>query len=110
MTKSELIKKLNEAYPDGFLDFYWNAKTQRVRNAEEGDDTLALFIVREVESVWDGGVSDVANLDCVANALDKASAELGEMCEIVGKLSLEHAEARKCKRYTKKRKKGSSAW
>ena len=108
MTKSELIKKLNESYPDGFLEFYWDMKTGGVRNAGAGGDTLALFVVREIESVWEDGATDAANLGRVANALEQASSELSTLCEKVSELELAHVRAL-CRKSSKKRKKGPGA-
>jgi len=79
MTVLDLLNKVNEAYPDGFLSMYYDQATG-CEKADDGADGLALFIVREIRSLCFGTNRDEHVgpdvVDEVARAIEKAAFEL----------------------------------
>lgn len=69
-TLLELLNLANEAYPDGFLAEYYDAKTgERQRG---GGDSLARFIVAELSETFDPEASRAAQLQEARIALHHA--------------------------------------
>ena len=66
---NNIIKKASTGYPDGLIA-YWNFRTKHTRNIP--GDTLALFIVREIASVYDPGESEAWNIRTIKRALRHA--------------------------------------
>lgn len=99
MTKNEIIAKLNEVYPDGYLEWYWDFKKGKMKKNLRGGDDLAQFIVTEVATVWGDGEADVENLKRTTEVLERA----------VGELQLVLAQVKKCGKSTRARKRRSGA-
>lgn len=74
LTLLELLNLANEAYPDGFLAEYYDAKTgQRLPG---GGDSLARFIVAELSETFDPDASRQAQLREARIALNRAIDDL----------------------------------
>lgn len=74
LTLLELLNLANEAYPDGFLAEYYDAKTgQRLPG---GGDSLARFIVAELSETFDPDASRQAQLREARTALNRAIDDL----------------------------------
>lgn len=69
MTLNQLLKIVDEAYPDSFTAEYWDPVAQEVNEGAHGD-TLAEFIVRELQ----GCVCDTTEdtLEEAIRLMDKA--------------------------------------
>jgi hypothetical protein len=78
-TLLELLNLANEAYPDGFLAEYYDARTgERQRG---GGDSLARFIVAELSETFDPGAAHAAQLEEARNALNHAVDDLERVIE-----------------------------
>jgi hypothetical protein len=75
MTIEQMIDKAHQAYPDGLLQAYWVAP-----HADHGD-TLAKFVVAEMQDVFDPEADDATNLEAVRNAITRAAKELTDVAE-----------------------------
>ncbi len=74
LTLLELLNLANEAYPDGFLAEYYDAKTgQRLPG---GGDSLARFIVAEISETFDPDAPRQAQLREARTALSHAIEDL----------------------------------
>jgi hypothetical protein len=64
MDINQIIKLANVRYPGGVLDAHWNweAKKPRINAAYGENDTLALFIVREISETYDPDASDLQQM------------------------------------------------
>ena len=71
MKLNEIIKIANEGYPDGYLAVYWDFKNECILD-KEGGDTLALFIVRELQDTYDPKLNDKQQLSEARIAIDNA--------------------------------------
>ncbi len=60
MTLVELLALANSGYPDGAMDGYYDAETGAEK--DEGGDTLALFVVREIRATFDADAGRDAQL------------------------------------------------
>jgi len=74
LTLLELLNRANDAYPDGFLAEYYDAKTGERRQG--GGDSLARFIVAELSETFDPGAAHAAQLEEAGNALNHAVDDL----------------------------------
>lgn len=70
-----LLKQANENYPDEQIAHYFNMNTAHEKRTLHSD-TLALFIGREIISVFDDTVPLGHNADRVYDALNNAITEL----------------------------------
>jgi hypothetical protein len=75
MTLNQLIDKANKGYPDGYLVVYWDFVHECVNEKGEGD-TLALFIVRELQDTFDRSASDEAQVEEAVRCLRAAQQDL----------------------------------
>lgn len=75
----ELLNRANEAYPDGFLAEYYDAKTGE--RQQGGGDSLARFIVAELSETFDPGAARAAQLQEARNALNHAADDLERVIE-----------------------------
>jgi hypothetical protein len=69
MKPVDIIHIANKAYPDGQV-------LLALENGDGSGDSLALFIVREIESVCEAGASDDRQLEFVERAMQTAALEL----------------------------------
>jgi hypothetical protein len=83
MTTNDIINIANKAYPDNQIkqNFYLN----RGGMAHKTGDTLALFIVREIESVTDGEPDDFRKLMLAERAMLTAARELKKVATVIGR-------------------------
>jgi hypothetical protein len=84
MTLNQLIEKANKHYPDGFLAHYWDGLNQKVI-AKNCGDTLAQFIVRELQDTFDENANDAEQIVEVRRALKNAHREIGNIIDKLGK-------------------------
>ena len=78
MTLESLIRLVSKHYPDNYILAHWNSDTQKPRaNSSEGrNDTLALFLVRELYDTYDDAADDKAQLATALHAVKRAENEL----------------------------------
>ena len=74
-----LIAAANSAYPDGFLLTYWNSRLGRPKPGF--GDTLAKFVVLEVNEVARGEPTFEAAREAAAMAIRRAAEELCRVAE-----------------------------
>jgi hypothetical protein len=79
LTLLGLLNLANEAYPDGFLAEYYDAKTGE--RQQGGGDSLARFIVTELSKTFDSGAARAAQLQEARNALNHAVDDLERVIE-----------------------------
>jgi hypothetical protein len=75
MTLEQIMDKANQAYPDDLIRAYWDEP-----HANHGD-TLARFIVAELQDVFDSEANDATNLKAARNAITRAAKELTDVAE-----------------------------
>ena len=73
MILDELIEMASEGYPDGYTLQCWDSKKQQ---SKEAGDTLALFIVRELQDFFCPSVSDIESIHAAIKAMVKARNEV----------------------------------
>jgi len=74
LTKTDLIKMADEAYPDNLVIQNYDQKKGKPKDAHA--DTLALFIVRELHETFDEGAPDEKKLYEAFRVLRRACHEL----------------------------------
>jgi hypothetical protein len=74
LTLLELLNLANEAYPDGFLAEYYDARTGK--RLPGGGDSLARFIVAELSETFDPDAPRQAQLGEARTALSHAIDDL----------------------------------
>lgn len=79
LTLLELLNLANDAYPDGFLAEYYDAKTGE--RQQGGGDSLARFIVAELSETFDPNAPRTAKLQEARNALNHAVDDLERVIE-----------------------------
>jgi len=76
MTINEMMERVIAAYPDReIIRACWNPKTKRVR-LRATDDTLALFIVSEIDNTFDPNDTDEQQLATARHQLWNAMRDL----------------------------------
>lgn len=75
MTLVELLNRANEAYPDNYLNTYYDPLTGEL-DAEAWGDTLAEFIVIELKDTFDPDATNEVQLRTAREALQRAIHEL----------------------------------
>lgn len=53
LTLNDIIAIADSAYQDGYIGLSWDADTQRPVDGDGAGDTLALFIVRELQDTFE---------------------------------------------------------
>lgn len=94
MTTQDIINVANEAYPDDLV------KQTAGKGCFKNNDTLALFIVREIRSVTEGEVGNKRKLMLAWRAMRVAARELNNVAVALKKHSrdLEAVEKVECDR------------
>lgn len=93
MKLEELMAIVDKGYGDGNLLEYFN-KSQKER--DNGGDTLALFIVREIEDTFEPTMTDSAQLDEAVIAIDNAVDQLMDVRFALDTAITEKRRAGKC--------------
>jgi len=75
---NELIRMCNKYYDDGYLALYWNFKKSKPVDTNSGD-TLALFIVREINDTFQPRLSDKKQLIEAKRCMRSACVQLANM-------------------------------
>lgn len=78
MTFDELIELVNESYPDDLVMRYY--KEPHVNHG----DTLAEFVVRELQDTFDKETSEGSQLEEAHNVMQKAADELTLVARHIG--------------------------
>ena len=81
LTLLELLNLANEAYPDGFLAEYYDAKTGERQPG--GGDSLARFIVAEISETFDPDAPRQTQLREGRIALSRAIDDLQSVIEVL---------------------------
>ena len=83
MTLDALIRLVDEHYPDHCILTHWDSERCIPRERVKGgsNDTLALFLVRELKDVFDPKASDREQLTAAIHAVKLAEKELGCVVE-----------------------------
>lgn len=74
-----LMKIANKNYPGELISHYFDYEKGTVRNNSSEADTLALFIAREIHSVFDKQERFNEQCDTVADALHRAMEEIARV-------------------------------
>lgn len=77
MTLVQLLDLANQGYPDGFLAAYYDPETGEPKDGS--GDTLALFIVRELQETFDPHASNKAQTIQAVRRLHKAQEDLSSV-------------------------------
>jgi hypothetical protein len=88
MRVDRIISIANAAYPDGQVK-------QAAEHPVFAGDTLALFVVREIKSVYEPGKTDTQQLEAAAHAMETASCELAAVARAINKAALDIKMGRK---------------
>lgn len=77
----QYLMEASDAYPDNFLEMYFDFSTGRELERTEGDDTFALAIGREIRSLYDDNATDKNNREAFRRALLAAALDLAKCAE-----------------------------
>ncbi len=72
MTLSDLLHLADSCYPENLILEHW-------KHPDHCNDTLALFIVRELRDVYDKDASDKSQLEVAFKAVQRAEIELASV-------------------------------
>lgn len=75
----ELLNKANSVYPDSYLDFYYDITTGDPVDGK--GDTLAEFIVRELQDVFEDGQCREELISESVKAMESAAATLSRVAD-----------------------------
>jgi len=70
----DILNIANEGYPDGFLAVYYHPSTGKSKRGS--GDTLAQFIVREIQDTYDPDASDMQQLAEARRVMSNARREV----------------------------------
>ena len=90
MKINELLEIVHRAYPEEHTRQCWDAKKQKVRTGT--GDSLAEFVVREIEDTFDAGAIEENQLDAALSAMRWACTELTAVIEALEAAKNAHAK------------------
>ena len=104
MTLVELLTLANSGYPDGEMAGYYDAETGEETN--EGGDTLALFVVREIRETFDADADREAQLTearrVVQRGIEDLQATLGALGSEPESTCASRSTWRRLRRFTRR--------
>ena len=90
MTLNQLIVRAAIAYPEAAVLDCWDMGREQPRR-DKGDDTLALFVARELDSTFDPQADEATRIATAVRAMQTAADELQAVAHALSDLAVRRA-------------------
>ncbi|MBT7066161.1 MAG: hypothetical protein HN919_07645 [Verrucomicrobia bacterium] len=88
MTLNEMITRAASVYPECWVLQYWNMDKHCAVENRDGGDTLAEFVARELQDIFDPDASDREQLDMAIRKMREAATDLQAVATALDNLAL----------------------
>jgi hypothetical protein len=90
MTLNQLIARAAIAYPEAAVLDCWDMAREQPRR-DKGDDTLALFVARELDCTFDPQADEATTIATAVRAMQTAADELQAVAHALSDLAVKRA-------------------